>query len=135
MQFIIAERTASVSERTVMFASWLAEPASHAFALAYAHPCWSATDALPMNSTHERRCADILAGFQVWMARKGLTVEVTKPLYDRSRYYLGREEADVVVKPDFEGKVLAADGRFIRTFVIEVMGYSHRIYLERSQPD
>lgn len=33
MQFIIAEWTTAVSERTITFASWLAEPASHAFAL------------------------------------------------------------------------------------------------------
>jgi len=45
---------------------------------AYAHPCWSATDLLPVDSTHERRCADILVSFQSWMAGKGLTVEITQ---------------------------------------------------------
>jgi len=34
MQFVIAEPTASISQRTIIFAGWLAEPASHAFALA-----------------------------------------------------------------------------------------------------
>jgi len=33
MRFIISERTASVPQRTNIFAYWLAEPASHAFAL------------------------------------------------------------------------------------------------------
>jgi len=98
---------------------------------AYAHPCWSATDLLPVDSTHERRCADILVSFQSWMAGKGLTVEITKPLYDRSGYYLGREEADIVVKPDFEAKVLAADSRFIRSIVVEVMGFTDRDYTAR----
>jgi len=98
---------------------------------AYAHSCWSATDLLPLDSTHERRCADILVSFQSWMAGKGLTVEIAKPLYDRNHYYLGREEADIVVTPDFEAKVLAADSRLIRSIVIEVMGFADREYTAR----
>jgi len=39
MQFIIAERTASVPQRTSIFAYWLAEPASHAFALGFEGAC------------------------------------------------------------------------------------------------
>jgi len=45
------------------------------------------------------------AGFQASDIR---VAEITKPLYDRSRYYLGREEADVAVKFDFEGKILVS---------------------------
>lgn len=95
---------------------------------AYAHPCWSSADALPVDSSHERRCLDILVGFQSWMATQGCTVEVTKPLYDRSLYYCVREEADMMVKPDFEGRIRAADGQFVRSFVVEVIGYDHAAY-------
>jgi len=86
---------------------------------AYAHPCWSATDMLPVDSSHERRSLNRLVGFEGWMAEQGYVVEVTKPLHDRSRYFLGREEPDQLVKPDFEGKVFAADNRFVKSFVVE----------------
>lgn len=95
---------------------------------AYAHPCWSEEDMLPVDSTHERRCLGILASFQSWMAGQGCTVEITKPLYDRSKYYTGREEGDAVVKPDFEGAITAAPKTFLRSFVVEVMGYAHPEY-------
>jgi len=100
---------------------------------AYAHPCWSATDMLPVDSSHERRSLDRLVGFQAWMAAQGYVVEVTKPLHDRSRYFLGREEPDQLVKPDFEGKVFAADGRFARSFCVEVMGLNSPTYRARKQ--
>ena len=86
---------------------------------AYAHPCWSASDMLPLDSANERRSLDILVRFREWMGRQGYTVEITKPLHDRSNYYLGSEEPDQVVKPDFEGKVFAPDGRFVRSLVVE----------------
>jgi len=38
-----------------------------------------------------------------------------------------------VVKPDFEGKVFAADGRFIRSFVVEVMGFDQAVYRAKKQ--
>lgn len=95
---------------------------------AYAHPCWSNDDMLPVDSTHERRCLGILVGFQGWMAGQGCAVEIEKPLHDRSRYYTGREEADGVVKPDFEGTVRTATGVFLRSFVIEVKGFDHAEY-------
>jgi len=100
---------------------------------AYAHPCWSATDMLPVDSSHERRSLHRLVGFQGWMAEQGYVVEVTKPLHDRSRYFLGREEPDQWVKPDFEGKVFAGDGRFARSFVIETMGLNTPTYRARKQ--
>jgi len=100
---------------------------------AYAHPCWSATDMLPVDSSHERRSLHRLVGFQAWMAAQGYVVEVTKPLHDRSRYFLGREEPDQLVKPDFEGKVFAADGRFARSFCVEVMGLNSPTYRARKQ--
>jgi len=100
---------------------------------AYAHPCWSATDILPVDSSHERRSLDRLVGFQSWMAEQGYVVEVTKPLHDRSRYFLGREEPDQLVKPDFEGKVFAAGNRFLRSFVIETMGLNTPTYRARKQ--
>jgi len=99
----------------------------------YAHPCWSATDILPVDSSHERRSLHRLVGFQAWMAEQGYVVEVTKPLHDRSRYFLGREEPHQLVKPDFEGKVFAADGRFVRSFVVEVMGLNSPAYRARKQ--
>jgi len=95
---------------------------------AYAHPCWSATDDLALDCTHEHRSLDILVRFVGWMAGQGYRVELTKPLYDRSRHYLGREEGDVVVKPDFEGKVFAGDGRFVQMLVAETMGFDHAGY-------
>jgi len=100
---------------------------------AYAHPCWSATDILPVDSSHERRSLHRLVGFQGWMAEQGYVVEVTKPLHDRSRYFLGREEPDQLVKPDFEGKVFAAANRFLRSFVVEVMGLNSSTYKARKQ--
>lgn len=74
---------------------------------------------LPLDSANERRSLDILVRFREWMGRQGYTVEITKPLHDRSHYYLGSEEPDQVVKPDFEGKVFAPDGRFVRSLVVE----------------
>ena len=100
---------------------------------AYAHPCWTETDMLPLDSTNERRSLNILVRFASWMAKQGYAVEITKPLHDRSRYYMGGEEADQVVKPDFEGKVFAAEGRFARSFVVEVMGLSHALYRAKKQ--
>ena len=47
---------------------------------AYAHPCWSGSDMLPLDSAHERRCLDILVRFQAWMAGQGHVVAITKPL-------------------------------------------------------
>ena len=94
----------------------------------YAHPCWSSTDMLPLDSANERRSLDILVRFRDWMGRQGYTVEITKPLHDRSNYYLGNEEPDQVVKPDFEGKVFAPDGRFCRVVVnceIPAIGVDH----------
>jgi len=38
-----------------------------------------------------------------------------------------------VVKPDFEGKVFAADGRFVRSFVVEVMGFDQAVYRAKKQ--
>ena len=95
---------------------------------AYAHPCWSATDMLPVDSSHERRYLDILVRLQGWMAAKGCQVAIAKPLHDRSGYYLGQEAGDAVVKPDFEGAVHAADGSFLRSFAVELMGYDHPEY-------
>jgi len=95
---------------------------------AYAHPCWSATDILPLDSSHERRCLDILVRFQRWMATQGCHVELTKPLHDRSEHYLGAEAGDRVIKPDFEGTIHAAQGGFLRSFAVEVMGYDHAEY-------
>lgn len=95
---------------------------------AYAHPCWSATDLLPVDSLHERRCLDILVRFQGWMAAEGCQVAITKPLHDRSSYYLGRDAGDAVIKPDFEGAIHAANGSFLRSFAVEVMGYDRPEY-------
>ena len=95
---------------------------------AYAHPCWSATDMLPVDSTHERRCLDILVRFQGWMAARDHIVEITKPLYDRSAYYLGRADADQVIKPDFEGTIHTAAGAWVRSFVVECKGFDHDEY-------
>ena len=90
---------------------------------AFAQPCWSAEDILPLDSGRERDTLDILVRFRAWMAEGGYAVEVTKPLYDRARYYFGNEEPDQVVKPDFEGTVHAIAGhRFLRSFVVETMG-------------
>jgi len=89
---------------------------------AYAHSCWSATDPLALDSPHERRSLDILVRFAGWMAKQGYRIGITKPFYDRSQYYLGREDTDVVVKSDTEGTVFNAKGRFIRTFVVETVG-------------
>ena len=100
---------------------------------AYAHPCWTDTDMLPVDSKNERRSLDILVRFADWMGGQGYTVEITKPLHDRSRYYMSGEDADQVVKPDFEGKVFAADGRFARSYVVEVMGLSHALYRAKKQ--
>ncbi len=100
---------------------------------AYAHPCWTDTDMLPLDSKNERRSLDILIRFAGWMSKQGYTVEITKPLHDRSRYYMGGEDADQVVKPDFEGRVFTDDGRFARSYVVEVMGLSHALYRAKKQ--
>lgn len=112
----------------------IASPDGHTSPLlleAYVHPCWSAVDLLPVDSTHERRCLDILARFQGWMAGRGFAVEITKPFYGRSKYYVGQETADRVVKPDFEGVIRSDAGGFVRSFVVEVMGYDHGEYRAR----
>ena len=80
---------------------------------------------LPLDSANERRSLDILVRFQDWMGTQGYAVEITKPLHDRSRYFLGGEKPDQVVKPDFEGKVFAADGKFLRSLVVETLGFRH----------
>ena len=99
---------------------------------AYAQPCWSATDIAPLDSGQERRTLDILVRFRSWMAEQGYAVEITKPLYDRAAYYFGADEPDQVVKPDFEGTIHAAAGhRFLRTFVVETMGYSTLEYMAK----
>jgi len=91
---------------------------------AYAHPCWSAEDILPLDSGRERKTLDILVRFRAWMAEGGYAVGITKPLYDRAKHYFGDKDPDQVVKSDFEGTVHAADGhRFLRTFVTETMGF------------
>jgi len=95
---------------------------------AYAHPCWSPTDLLPLESSHERRCLDILVRFQDWMAAQGCQVALTKPLHDRSGYYLGQDAGEAVVKPDFEGTIHAAGGGFLCSFAVEVMGYGRPEY-------
>ena len=100
---------------------------------AYAHPCWSSTDMLPLDSANERRSLDILVRFRDWMGRQGYTVEITKPLHDRSHYYLDGEKPDQVVKPDFEGKVFASDGRFVRSLVVETLGFRHATYRAKKQ--
>jgi hypothetical protein len=87
-----------------------------------------ATDIVPIDSSHERRCLDILGRFQNWMAAESCQVALTKPLHDRSVYYLGRDAGDAVIKPDFEGAIHAADGRFLRSFAVEVMSYDHPEY-------
>jgi len=38
-----------------------------------------------------------------------------------------------VVKPDFEGKVFAADGRFVRSFMVEIMGFDQAVYRDKKQ--
>ncbi len=91
---------------------------------AYVQPCWSAEDILPLDSARERETLDILVRFQAWMAEEGYAVGITKPLYDRAKYYFGDKDPDQVVKPDFEGTVHAVAGhRFLRTFVTETMGF------------
>jgi len=99
----------------------------------YAHPCWSVTDMLPVDSSNERRSLDILVRFRDWMGTQGYSVEITKPLHDRSRYFLGGEEPDQVVKPDFEGKVFAPDGGFARSLVVETLGFRHAAYRAKKQ--
>ena len=104
----------------------VASPDGHAPPLpmkAYAQPCWSAEDILPLDSGRERDTLNILVRFQAWMAEQGYAVGITKPLYDRAKYYFGDKEPDQVVKPDFEGTVHAMAGyRFVRSFVAETMG-------------
>ena len=100
---------------------------------AYAHSCWSATDILPLDSSREARCFNILVSFQGWTAGQAYTVEITKPLYDRSRHFLGRDEPGQIVKPDFEGKIFAGDGRFLRSLVIEVLGLDTLVYREKKR--
>jgi len=95
---------------------------------AYAHPCWPATDLRLLDSSYERRCLDILVRFQDWMVAEGCQATLTKPLHDRSSYYLGRDAGDAVIKPDFEGAIHAANGSFLRSFAVEVMGYNHPEY-------
>ena len=91
---------------------------------AYAQPCWSAEDILPLDSSRERDTLNILVRFQAWMAEQGYAVGITKPLYDRAEYYFGDKEPDQVVKPDFEGTIHAIAGqRFLRSFVAETMGF------------
>lgn len=91
---------------------------------AFAQPCWSAEDILPLDSARERDTLDILVRFRAWMAEQGCAVGITKPLYDRAKYYSGDKDPDQVVKPDFEGTVHAVDGqRFLRTFVAETRGF------------
>jgi len=90
---------------------------------AFAQPCWSAEDILPLDSARERETLDILVRFRAWMAEQGYAVGITKPLYDRAKHYFGDKDPDQVVKPDFEGTVHAIAGhRFLRTFVVETMG-------------
>jgi len=90
---------------------------------AFAQPCWSAEDILPLDSSRERETLNILVRFQGWMAEQGYAVGITKPLYDRAKYYFGDKDPDQVVKPDFEGTVHAIAGRrFLRSFVVETMG-------------
>jgi len=88
---------------------------------------------LPLDSSNERRSLDILVRFRDWMGTHGYSVEITKPLHDRSRYFLGGEEPDQVVKPDFEGKVFAPDGRFVRSLVVETLGFRHAAYRAKKQ--
>ena len=96
---------------------------------AYAQPCWSADDILPLDSGRERETLSILVRFQAWMAEQGYAVGITKPLYDRAKYYFGSEKPDQVVKPDFEGTVHAVAGhRFLRSFVVETMGFDTADY-------
>ncbi len=99
----------------------------------YAHPCWTPSDMLPVDSSHERRSLDILVRFRDWMGTQGYGVEITKPLHDRSRYFLGGEEPDQVVMPDFEGKVFAPDGGFARSLVVETLGFRHAAYRAKKQ--
>lgn len=89
---------------------------------AYAQPCWSADDVLPLDSSREQETLDILVRSRAWMADQGYAVEITKPLYDQAPYYFGQEEPDQAVKLDFEGTVHAIAGRrFVRSFVVETM--------------
>ncbi len=99
---------------------------------AYAQPCWSAEDILPLDSARERETLDILVRFQAWMAEQGYAVGITKPLHDRAKYYFGDKDPDQVVKPDFEGTVHAIAGhRFLRTFVVETLGFDTIEYRAR----
>jgi len=85
------------------------------------------------DSSNERRSLDILVRFRDWMGTQGYSVEITKPLHDRSRYFMGGEEPDQVVKPDFEGKVFAPDGGFARSLVVETLGFRHAAYRAKKQ--
>jgi hypothetical protein len=62
------------------------------------------------------------------MAVQGSQVALTKPLYDKSGYHLGRNAGNAVIKPGFEGTIHAANGSFLRFFAVEVMGYDHPEY-------
>ena len=62
------------------------------------------------------------------MAAKGCQTAITKPLHDRSGYYLDRDADDAVTKQHFEGAIHAANGGFLRSFAVEVMGYDHPEY-------
>ncbi len=75
-----------------------------------------------MDSSYKRSCLDILVRFQGWIAAEGCQVALTKPLDDRSSYYLGPNAGDAMIKPDFEGAIHAANGSFLRSFAVEVMG-------------
>lgn len=79
------------------------------------------------------RCLDILVSFQGCTAGQAYTVEIIKPLYDRSRHFLGRDEPGQIAKPDFEGKICAVDGRFLRSLVIEVLGLDTPVYREKKR--
>jgi len=99
---------------------------------AFAQPCWSAEDILPLDSSRERETLNILVRFQAWMAEQGYAVGITKPLYDRAKYYFGDKDPDQAVKPDFEGTVHAVAGhRFLRSFVTETMGFDTAEYRAR----
>lgn len=101
---------------------------------AFAQPCWSLRDILPLDSSKERVSLDILVRYQSWMGDQWYAVEITKPLDDRAKYYFGDKEPDQVVKPDFEGTIHAIAGRrFARSVVVETMGFDTSEYRVKKQ--
>jgi hypothetical protein len=96
----------------------------------YAHPCFSPTDPMLIDSAMEDATLALLIDCRDWLAGQGITVTVEKPMFDLGATKM--KEPREVCRPDFILYCRRGGGERM-IVIIETIGFDDAVYRERKR--